>query len=98
MPSILFLAEPGEDYVADSLFHGLRSLLGAHAVDVPKRGPLYASHGATESLYGRGFSIYGLLEDIEVDRSSPLERAAAGEFDLVVIGAIWRDWGWWVDA
>ncbi|MEA2332371.1 MAG: hypothetical protein QOH58_2509 [Thermoleophilaceae bacterium] len=99
-PSVLFLADPREDYVADSLFHGLRSVLGDRAVDFPKREFLYSSFPAEqrERLYGRGFSIYGQLEDIEVDRDRPLERMAAGEFDLVVVGTIWRDWHWWRDV
>ncbi len=96
-PSVLFLAEPAEDYVADSLFHGLRTLLGADAVDVPRRDPLYAGAPRRE-LYGRGFGLYGLLEDIAVEREGALERAAAGGFDLVVSGAIWRDWQWWQRA
>jgi hypothetical protein len=98
-PSVLFLADPAEDYVADSLFHGLRSLLGAAAVDYPKRAPLYDSCPKEKQaeLYGRGFSIYGLLEDISVDRDDALAHAAAGEFDVVVFGTIWRDWHWWRD-
>jgi hypothetical protein len=97
-PSVLFLAEPGEDYVADALFHGLRELLGPDAVDVPKRAPLYAGGAGGRELYGRGFGLYGLLEDVPVDRERALERAASGAFDLVVVGAIWRDWEWWVRA
>ncbi|HWK28863.1 MAG TPA: hypothetical protein VNS09_20040 [Solirubrobacter sp.] len=97
-PKVLFLAEPGEDYVADSLFHGLRTLLGADAVDVPRRDPLYAGADLGRPLYGRGFGLYRLLEDIPVDRERALERAADGEFDLVVSGSIWRDWDWWVRA
>ena len=97
-PSVLFLAEPGEDYVADSLFHGLRTLLGADAVDFPRREPLYIGGAPGRKLYGRGFGLYRTLEDIPVDRERVLERAAAGEFDLVVTGAIWRDWQWWERA
>lgn len=98
MPSVMFLAGPQEDYVADGLFHGLRSLLGADAVDVPRRASMYTDHPDTSTSYGRGFSLYGTLEEIEVDRSRPLERAADGAFDLVVLGTIWRDWHWWVRA
>lgn len=99
-PSLLFLGDPTEDYVADSLFHGLRTLLGAGIVDYPKRKPLYESAPAEPAgqLYGRGFGIYGLLEDIEVERDDPLARARAGEFDAVVIGTIWRDWHWWLEV
>lgn len=98
MPSVLFLADPGVDYVADALLHGLRSLLGADVLDVPRRASLYCDHPEKSAIYGRGFSIYGTLEALELDRSAPLERAAAGAFELVVIGAIWRDWHWWVRA
>src|SRR5215204_1710774 len=68
-PSLLFLGDPSEDYVADSLFHGLRALLGGGIVDYPKRNPLYESSTSarTQRLYGRGFGIYGLLEDIDVE-------------------------------
>jgi hypothetical protein len=99
-PRILFLSDPVEDYVADSLFHGLRTLLGPAAVDFPKRNFLYASfpHGRLGDLYGRGFGVYGLLEDVETDRRDALERAEAGEFDLVVVGTLGRDWHWWVTA
>jgi hypothetical protein len=98
-PSVLFLADPDEDYMADTLFHGLRSLLGANAVDFPKRASLYDSYPEERraKLYGRGFAIYGLLEDIEVGRDDALARAEAGEFDVVIFGTIWRDWHWWVD-
>jgi hypothetical protein len=98
-PSVLFLADPGEDYVADTLFHGLRTLLGARAVDYPQRAPLYTSYPPERraQLYGRGFTVYGLLDDIRVDREDAPARAAAGEFDAVIIGAIWRDWHWWLD-
>lgn len=97
--SVLFLADPAEDYVADSLFHGLRTLLGARAVDYPKRTALYDSVPLErrKTLYGRGFTLYSRLEDIAIERDEAPERAAAGEFDLVVFGSIARDWHWWVD-
>jgi hypothetical protein len=97
-PSLLFLGDPAEDYVADSLFHGLRTLLGADAVDFPKREPLYKTYpeDAGRRLYGRGFGLYRLLDDTPVDRDDALERARSGAFDAVVFGSIWRDWHWWV--
>jgi hypothetical protein len=87
---ILFLADPEPDYVADGLFHGLRSLLGASVVDWPKREPMY-EHVDTARLYGRGFGCYGLLPDIPVDR----EAVFAREWDLVISAVMWRDWPWW---
>lgn len=90
---ILFLASPDPDYVADGLFHGLRHLLGADVVDAPRRDPLYKGTNRGE-LYGRGFGLYGLLDDVETDRESVWDR----EWDLVVSAVIWRDWDCWVRA
>jgi hypothetical protein len=91
MPRILFLTTPHEDYLADSLLHGLKSLLGAEVVDFPKAEFLYDTYPSERrrALYGNGFSLYGLLPDIDVDRSGAIERAVAGEFDLVVFADIW---------
>jgi hypothetical protein len=94
-PRVLFLSPPGEDYLADSLFHGLRTLLGSEAVDHPKHEIVYSSYPREkrERLYGRGFTLYGLLEDVPVERARALERAVEGGFDLVVFSDIWRGFG-----
>jgi hypothetical protein len=97
-PRVLFLTPDVEDYLADSLLHGLRQVLGEHCVDWPKRDILYDTYpaGRRPRLYGHGFTLYGgLLEDIDVDRWQALRRALDGEFDLVVVGDLWRHWGWW---
>lgn len=92
-PQILFLADPEPDYVADGLFHGLRELLGAAVVDWPRRDAMYT--GADVSgQYGRGFGLYGLLPNIEVDREAVFER----DWDLVVSAVLWRDWPYWERA
>jgi hypothetical protein len=95
MPRILFLTTAHEDYLADSLFHGLRTLLGADAVDFPKAEFLYDSYPVERrgELYGHGFGLYGLLPDVPVDRRHPLQRARGGEFDLVVFADIWNTFG-----
>jgi len=83
-PRVLFVSPKVEDYLADSVFHGLRTLLGDDCVDYPKAEYMYDSFPRKGELYGNGFTMYGLLPDIEVDRS--LDR----DFDLVVFGDIWR--------
>jgi hypothetical protein len=90
MPRVLFLTAPHEDYLADGLLHGLRSLLGADVVDFPKAEFLYQDYPPDKrgELYGRGFSLYCLLPDIRVDRLRTLERAREGEFDLIVFADI----------
>jgi hypothetical protein len=84
------------DYMCDMLFHGLRSLLGANVVDVNRIWFMYAHEfdrgGHDKSrLYGRGFTIYGLLgEDAAVDRTDISKKLRARYFDFVIYGSIHR--------
>ena len=94
MTSVLFLHANAEDYLADSLLHGLRSVLGADVVDVPRRDSLYAVSDQSR-VYGRGFTLYGSLPEIDVWRGWAIDRALRGEFDVVVFADIWRYWGPW---
>ena len=95
MPRILYVTPNYVDYLGDGLFHGLRTLFGADVVDFPKSEPMYGSFGAERQagLRGHGFTLYGLLDDIHVDRHAVLERAQQGEFDLVVFSDILRTFG-----
>ncbi|MDQ4041723.1 MAG: glycosyltransferase family 1 protein, partial [Actinomycetota bacterium] len=97
MPRVLFVNPNFEDYISDGLFHGLRTLLGADAVDYPKTEPLYRTHPPQrrDALRGHGMTLYGLLDDVDVDRHRALYRARHGEFDLVVFSDIWRNFGQW---
>ena len=97
----MFLTESREDYLADSLLHGLISL-GLEVVDYPRKHVLYAGHQACSvepqlDVRGHGFTLYGLLADRSVDRSFVIQRLEVGWFDLVVIGQIWRQWGQLLD-
>ena len=94
MTSVLYLHSNAEDYLADSLLHGLRTVLGEDVVDVPRRDSMYAvaDQGRT---YGRGFTLYGTLPDVDVFRAWPIDRALRGEFDVIVFADIWRYWGPW---
>ena len=95
MPRVLMITPNFEDYAADGIFHGLRTLLGEDAVDFPKAEYLYdtMSPAARARIRGNGFTLYGLLDDIPIDRDHMLSRALAGEFDLVIFGDIWRTFG-----
>ncbi len=99
MPRVLFVNPNHEDYLADGIFHGLRSLLGADAVDFPKAEYLYDSAPADviARVRGGGFTLYALLPDLPVERDHVLPRALDGEFDLVVFGDIWRTFGLWTE-
>jgi hypothetical protein len=94
-PNILFLTSPASDYLADSLLHGLRSLLGGQVVDYPRCDVLYRSTAANlaEKVHGKGFTCYGLLDDIPVDRYDVLGKVQRGHFDLVIFSSIHRQFG-----
>ena len=83
MTSVLFLHSNAEDYLADSLLHGLRSVLGADVVDVPRRDSLYAVEDQSR-VYGRGFTLYGTLPEIDVWRGWAIDRALRGEFKEII--------------
>src|SRR3954451_2884182 len=88
LPRVLFINPGLEDYLADGVFHGLRTLLGADAIDFSKAEYLYESASSTvrDRLRGHGFTLYGLLPELEVDRDHVFPRAYYGEFDLVIFG------------
>lgn len=99
--NVLFLTESREDYLADSLLHGLISL-GLEVIDYPRKDVLYSGGKASSTtskfgVRGHGFTLYGLLDDRDIDRSFVTQRLEAGWFDLVVIGQIWRQWGQLLD-
>ena len=95
--NILFLTESREDYLADSLLHGLISL-GHTVVDYPRKDILYYSNpGGLSCLRGNGFTLYGLLDDRPTDRSLIIQRLQDKAFDVVILGQVWRQWGQLLD-
>jgi hypothetical protein len=99
VPRVLLVNPNVEDYVADGLLHGLRTLLGTDAVDFPKAEYMYNTAPAEvlQRVRGGGFTLYGLLEDIPLNRDHLLVRALNREFDLVVFTDIWRSFGIWTE-
>lgn len=102
---ILFLTESREDYLADSILHGLISLedcIDIKVIDYPCKDILYLggiNHkmNGKLSLRGNGFTLYGKLRPRNIDRSVIYQRLEAGYFDLVVVGQVWRQWGQLLD-
>ena len=62
MTKVLFISPTCEDYLADSIFHGFRSLLGERVIDFPKQEIVYKNCNlVTKSqIRGQGFTLYGL--------------------------------------
>ena len=100
LPRVLLVTTDSCDYLSDTLVHGLRLILGERLVETPRRDSLYSDFPEEwrQRQYGRGFTLYsGSLDPIPIDRSGTRERLAAGEFDLLVIGDIWRAYGVFVE-
>ncbi len=86
---VLFLhSNQTVDYLADSLFHGLRELLGSNCVDVPRHDTMYQplTDSMKSKLRGNGFTLYGLLEDIpELSTKRFLWSKDLDEYDFIVV-------------
>jgi hypothetical protein len=92
---VLFFHPGTQDYQAEALLHGLRSVLGPGCVDVPRADILYDTLRPAERgrLRGRGFTLYGLLPDLpEVEAARARWRDELAAYDLVVIASVWRQW------
>lgn len=90
---VLYLTTPGEDYLQDGLLYGLRKRLGADLVDWPRKDVMYTNCAKpTAELYGRGFTMWKLLPDIDVERppKDATIHAAATGCDLLVFASIRR--------
>lgn len=102
---ILFIgsnARKRGDYMADTLLHGLLSVLGRYAiVDYPRRGVLYMTPRTLNTSiyieqklrsYGNGFHWAGEVFEFPgtVDRSNIPQRLSDQEFDLVIFGQAHR--------
>ena len=81
-PRVLFLTPDQPDYMALTLLHGLRSVLGTSVVDQPMYDSAYRSYPDPSSLYGNGFTAFALLDDVPIDRTDAIEREADYYADL----------------
>jgi hypothetical protein len=91
--NILFISSAQmPDYQCDCLFHGLRTLFGRTVIDVNKISYMYKSFPETDrtNLYGRGFSLYCLLDELDIDRTEIDQKILNKYFDLIIYGSIHR--------
>ena len=93
---ILFLTSSEEDYLSDSILIGMRNILGVNCVDYPLRDILYkdCTKESSARVRGNGFTLYtGSLRNDAIDRFQIRPRLERGEFDLIIISDIWRQFG-----
>jgi len=93
---ILIFTSDQEDYLSDSLLHGFRNFLGDNAIDFPKKESMYVGYPSLESLYGRGFTLYGTLSKFPIDRMEITNKLAKGYFDLVIFSCIHSQFGYYM--
>jgi hypothetical protein len=85
---ILYLTTSDADYLQDGILYGLRTKFGADVIDFPKKQIMYQAKG-NDDIYGRGFTLYGNLDDIKVDREGVWDNLNEG-FDYIFVSSIYR--------
>jgi hypothetical protein len=86
------------DFQNDMIFHGARTLFGENCVDYNEAWYMYDdmkqywNHRVPENgmSYGRGFTLYGRLPKINIDRSNLYEKIKNKFFDIIIYGSIVR--------
>ena len=60
---VLYLHHNQPDYLAESLLHGLRTLLGKNCVDVPRYDSMYTpiTDKMRSKLRGNGFTLFVVI-------------------------------------
>lgn len=108
MIKILFFTHAYQDYLSDSLLHGLKSLKDVKVYDYPKKNILYKNGKDDFGITGNGMTLYYLLEDDHLNRFgffSPLKFDNYDEkfdewfnkkYDLVIISNITHQFGYYL--
>lgn len=86
------------DFQCDCIFHGLRSFLGEDIIDANEAWYMYddfrnywADRVPSRGMeYGRGFTLYGKLPKLNIDRSDILSKIKNHYFDKIIFGSIIR--------
>jgi hypothetical protein len=97
---ILFITPNCEDYLADSVLHGFKSLSEFEVIDFPKQEILYNNCPSEilKDVRGNGFTLYtGLCEDKPNIRFHLKYKLQSNYFDLIIFGDIWRTFGYFVE-
>jgi hypothetical protein len=77
------------DYLGDSVFHGLKKLFGSDVIDYPKNNIMYRDYVNfsiidKSKMAARGFTLYGILDDDQVDRDDIPKKIKNQYFDLII--------------
>lgn len=84
------------DYQNDMVFHGGRSVLGSDYVESHTANYMYESSAVRKSLlYGKGFTLYCRLPDIQPDNTDLYNKIANRHFDYIIYGSVFRNLDYW---
>lgn len=92
---ILYVGTPTNlDFMSDSLFHGLRSIMGENVVDAIKIGYMYEDFPSDQlnRFHGHGFTLSRKLKDENIDRTDIISKIQSKYFDFIIYGASFRDY------
>jgi len=90
---ILFIAKANKpDYMSDMVFHGGKTLFQNNFYETNKMHHMYNNFQNKQHLYGRGFTIYGKIENTLYSEfeQNILELIKNKFFDKIIYGSIWR--------
>lgn len=90
---VLFITNAGgPDYMSDMVFHGGKSILGTSFYETNKLSYMYDDFENKNSLYGRGFTMYGKIkkEQYSVLPGDVVNLISDKFFDKIIYGSIWR--------
>jgi len=79
-----------QDYLADCVFHGLHQLDDLEITDAPRMWYMYSNEFKPKGsrnlsdIYGRGFTMWGHMEETSIDRSDIEQKIVNHYFDLVI--------------
>lgn len=86
---ILVVTNPKEDYLADGILHGFRSIFKDSAIDYPHKKVMYTDFQGS-NIYGNGFTLFKTLENIGIDRSDIPKKIKSHYFDLIILSSLHR--------
>lgn len=108
MLKILFFTHPYQDYLADSLLHGFKSLNEVVVYDYPRKNILYKDGKNDQGITGNGMTLYYLLDEDKINRFDlfyPLlfkkfnpkyDQWFNKKYDLVIFSNISNQFGYFI--
>ena len=90
---ILFIKQKQEDYLGDSVYHGLKSVLGRDVVCSVDLDYMYSDYPKKSELYGKGFTLFCNLDPslkAVLSEEKIKESIKNKEYDYIFYGSISR--------